>query len=47
MANKLKSKEKKSDSSVWLTVLKAILYAVMLLLVLMFFEGNGQFLYEI
>ncbi len=27
-------------------ILTAVVYAVMLLLVLMFFTGNGQFIYE-
>ena len=29
------------------TILTAALYAAMLLLVLMFFTGNGQFIYEL
>ena len=47
MADKLNSKEKKKDNSIWFTLLKALAYAAMLLLVLMFFDGNGEFLYEI
>ena len=47
MADKLKELVKKLESTPWGTVLVAAAYALMLLLVLMFFTGNGQFLYEL
>ena len=39
--------KKKSTPSLFTTILTALLYAVMLLLILMFFTGNGQFIYEL
>lgn len=39
-------KNKMSDS-LWGAVLTALYYAVMLLLVFLYFTGNGEFLYEI
>ncbi len=33
--------------SLFMTILTALVYAAMLLLVLMFFTGNGQFIYEL
>lgn len=47
MAFKLKNLQWELENSLWGTVLTAAAYAVMLLLVLLFFKGNGEFLYEI
>ena len=47
MADKLRPKGKHQEAGIGLTVLKGILYALMLLLILLFFQGNGEFLYEI
>lgn len=47
MAAKLMRAWEKVKGTLWGTLLIAAVYAVMLLLVLMFFTGNGQFLYEI
>jgi len=47
MAAKLKAFWKKWENTVPGAILLAAVYAIMLLLVLMFFTGNGQFLYEI
>ena len=37
----------KLGSTVWGAVLTAAFYAVLLLLILLYFTGNGEFLYEI
>lgn len=37
----------KLETTLWGAVLTAVLYAVMLLLVFLYFSGNGEFLYEI
>ena len=47
MAAKVKSAIKKLQDTFWWQILSAAVYAAMLILVLMFFTGNGQFLYEI
>lgn len=35
------------ENTLWGAVVSALFYAVMLLLVLLYFTGNGEFLYEI
>ena len=47
MATKLTQLLSKLEHSVWGTILLAAVYAIMLLLVMLYFTGNGQFLYEI
>ena len=47
MAAKVKNGVKKLQESFGWQILSAVVYAAMLVLVLMFFTGNGQFLYEI
>lgn len=37
----------KLENSVWSAVLTAAFYAVLVLLILLYFTGNGEFLYEI
>lgn len=37
----------KLETTLWGAVLTAALYAIMLLLVFLYFSGNGEFLYEI
>ena len=39
--------KKRLESTLWGAILTAAFYAVLLLLVLLFFTGNGAFLYEI
>lgn len=46
MAAKLKELWKSFNDSLPGAVVTAAIYAAMLLLVLLFFTGNGQFLYE-
>lgn len=47
MAAWLTSFKTKLETSTWGAVLMAALYAIMLLLVFLYFTGNGEFLYEI
>lgn len=47
MAKKLKSKFETFQNSLGGTIFIGAIYALMLLLVLIFFTGNGQFLYEL
>ena len=47
MAAKLMKMWKSFEGTLWGTILTAAVYAAMLILVLVFFTGNGQFLYEI
>lgn len=47
MAAWLMTLERKLENTIWGSVLLAAVYALMLLLVFLFFTGNGEFLYEI
>ncbi len=47
MAAKLMKAWKTFEGTIGGTILTAAIYAAMLILVLVFFTGNGQFLYEI
>lgn len=47
MASKLMHLKNKLENSVWGAVLTAAFYAVLVLLILLYFTGNGEFLYEI
>lgn len=47
MAGKLKEIQKKLHGTIWGQVLLAAVYAAMLILIFLFFTGNGQFLYEL
>lgn len=47
MAAKLIALKKQLENSIWGTVLTAAFYAVLLLLIFLYFTGNGEFLYEI
>lgn len=47
MAAWLTALQKQLENTIWGAVLSAAVYAIMLLLVLLYFTGNGEFLYEI
>jgi len=47
MASWMTKWKKRLENSLWGAILTAAFYAMMLLLVFLFFTGNGEFLYEI